>query len=57
MLEEIEPARTKNARAIDWLHQLQERTKLIREEVRKNLSIAQGVRKERHDKKCVSRSF
>ena len=25
--------------------------------IRKNLSIAQGVRKEQHDKKCVSRSF
>ena len=55
--EEIEPASNKNARAIEWLHQLQERTKLIREEVRKNLSRAQGVRKEQHDKKCVSSSF
>ena len=57
LLEEIEPASTMNARGIEWPHQLQERTKLIREEVRKNLSIAQGVRKEQHDKKCVSRSF
>ena len=57
VLEEIEPASNKNARASEWLHQLQERTKIIREEVRKNLSIAQGVRKEEHDKKCVSRSF
>ena len=57
VLEEIETASNRNARAIEWLHQLQERIKLIREEVRKNLSIAQGVRKEHHDKNCVSRSF
>ena len=57
VIGEIDPVQCKNVKAVEWLEELGKRVKVIKEEVEANVKRAQKERKERHDKKAVTRKF
>ena len=57
VIGEIDPVQCKNVKVVECLEELGKRVKVIREEVEANVERAQKERKERHDKKAVTRKF
>ena len=57
VIQEIEPRTSRNLKAEEWLTELNQRVRLIREQVVKNMESAQKDRKQRYDEGCVVRNF
>ena len=57
VVHEIDPAHSRNVKAVERLAELNRRMARIREDVVKNITKAQCDRKERHDRQAVGRSF